>query len=350
MPPKRSFLQSPNPVKSQMCEEEENVLPAIDVLDVQMATDRSVGIPGGAAAVVRPDILAPPSSLPEQAVDVNRTAAVDVKSEASAAFIASDPVSPPPLHAAACVPASPSTPRSRFLDGRTPLRVCCNLDLVRATAGSKLSLVGICIAVFPASANPDRRYIQMADSYGSTGLTIWNDNVSLFGPSTVGKLVTCQRLVITSHNGKRVLSMARDSTLSIDDDGQHAVVDWWQGLLKTRALSSLEAHAMEDNSIISVSGVVGQISEEAKVVNGKNRVLTTIHLVDSTGRFDVRTWNHVPSQFKLYVDKPVKIQRVRVTSFAGDKLAEFLDGQGSVILTSFPDHEAMSSWWHNSNA
>jgi hypothetical protein len=107
---------------------------------------------------------------------------------------------------------------------------------------------------------------------------------------------------------------------------------------------------MEDNSIISVSGVVGQISEEAKVVNGKNRVLTTIHLVDSTGRFDVRTWNHVPSQFKLYVDKPVKIQRVRVTSFAGDKLAEFLDGQGSVILTSFPDHEAMSSWWHNSNA
>ncbi len=215
-------------------------------------------------------------------------------------------------------------------------------------AGTKIALYGICVAVFPASSNPDRRYIQLADPYGSAGLTVWNENVSLFGPSTVGKLITCKKLSVTQHNGKRVLTMSRESSVCVDDDGNHAVVDWWKGLLHQRAMTALEAHSATENSIISISGVVGQISEDTKIVGGKSRVLTTIHLVDSTGKFDIRTWNHVNDQFTAFVDRPVTIQRVRVTAFAGDKLAEFLDGHGSLIVTTFPGSDAMLSWWTSS--
>jgi hypothetical protein len=224
----------------------------------------------------------------------------------------------------------------------------CGAIKMNLLTGTKIALSGICVAVFPASTNPDRRYIQLADPYGSAGLTIWNDNVRLFGPDTVGKLVTCKKLAVTQHNGKRVLTMTRESTLSVDDDGDHAVVDWWKNLLKQRAMTALEAHSAPENAIISISGVVGHVNEETKIVSGKTRILTTIHLVDATGKFDVRTWNHTNAQFSAFVDRPVTIQRVRVTAFAGDKLAEYLDGHGSIIETSFPGSDALSSWWTSS--
>lgn len=141
-----------------------------------------------------------------------------------------------------------------------------------------------------------------------------------------------------------------------------------------RALTALEAHEKDDNTIITISGVVGQarsplshvltftctrsriafnssaqVSEETKIVNGRARVLTTVHLVDATGRFDVRSWNHTAAQFQSLVDKPAKFLRVRVVSFAGVKLAEFLDGQGSVVESSFLESDALLNWWNSSN-
>ncbi len=258
-------------------------------------------------------------------------------------------ISPPrPEHAQLPVASpSPSTNRSRFLQGCQPVRISCNLDLMKSPAGAKIAITAICIAVMPASRNPDRRYIQLSDQYGSAGLTVWNLNVSLFGPATVGKVVNFKRLVVQSHNGKRCLTMARDSTIEIEDDGQHAVMDWWKGLLHARARNALQAHTSEDNDIITVTGVVGQVGEETKVVNGVARVLTTIHMVDSTGKFVIRTWNHVHQQFQAFIDKPASFQRVRVVSFAGEKLAEFLDGNGSVILTDFPGCSALKDWWNS---
>jgi hypothetical protein len=259
------------------------------------------------------------------------------------------PITPPRSEHAQLPVASPSpsTNRSRFLQGCQPVRISCNLDLMRSPAGAKIAITAICIAVFPASRNPDRRYIQLSDPYGSAGLTVWNLNVSLFGPATVGKVVNCKRLVVQSHNGKRCLTMARDSTIEVEDDGQHAVMDWWKGLLHASARNALQAHNSEDNDIITVSGVVGQVSEETKIVNGVSRVLTTIHMVDATGKFMIRTWNHVHQQFQAFIDKPASVQRVRVVSFAGEKLAEFLDGNGSVILTDFPGCSALKEWWNS---
>ena len=368
MPPKRSPLQSPNPVKHQMLDAYATPSPPGKVTvvdddgtgtvpaDLKFGSDAAPNIlppPVGAppagenqianvAIAVGGAIVAPRSSRPIEYPD-------DIAASAPVMLQPDHPITPPRLdHAQLPVASpSPSTNRSRFLQGCQPVRISCNLDLMRSPAGAKIAITAICIAVFPASRNPDRRYIQLSDQYGSAGLTVWNHNVSLFGPATVGKVVNCKRLVVQSHNGKRCLTMARDSTIEVEDDGQHAVMDWWKGLLHARARNALEAHNSEDNDIITLSGVVGQVSEETKVVNGAARVLTTIHMVDATGKFMLRTWNHVHQQFQVFVDKPVSIQRVRVVSFAGEKLAEFLDGNGSVILTDFTGCSALKDWWNS---
>ena len=189
------------------------------------------------------------------------------------------------------------------------------------------------------------RYIQLADPYGSTGLTVWSTNVNRFSLGTVGKLVTCQRLVVSTHASKRCLTMGRDSVLDIDDDGKHAVMDWWQSLLVQPALCMLSAHNAPENTIISVAGVVGAVTLESKMVGCVSRLLTTIHLVDATGKFDVRTWNRAPHTFDAYIDRPATIKRVRVSSFAGEKLAELLEGDGSSIVSIFPGSEVLAAWW-----
>jgi hypothetical protein len=81
------------------------------------------------------------------------------------------------------------------------------------------------------------------------------------------------------------------------------------------------------------------------MVNGVEKYLTCIHLVDSSGRLDIRSWNHCIHDFRQYTDRPVMIKRVRVTSFAGTKLCEILDGSGSLIETEFPGKVALAKFW-----
>ena len=308
MAPKRHSLDSPNPVKHQLLET------AVDV-----------------EGIVNPDR------------DQTRPVACSNASPEPIEMLAPNGNVAPP-------PPSPASNRARYLAGRQPTRICCNLDLMKAVPGSKIAITAICVAVFPASSNPDRRYIQLVDPYGSTGLTIWNANVNRFSSKTVGQLVICQKLVVSTYSGKRCLTMARDSELLIDDTGHHAVMDWWKSLLSQPAMSALNAHNSDENSIISVAGVVGAVQEESKTVGGKSRLLITLTLVDATGSFDVRTWNHETQALAAYVDRPIAIHRVRVTAFAGGKLAELLDGDGSVISTEFPGSGSLLAWWIKDDA
>ena len=336
MPPKRTNLDSPNPVKHQM----------VEIERVDEATAELAIPPSAPNAVVLAELPVISDAQVAKVEDLGESAAAAAASSSAPATPPRNTVPSPSVPSLPLLPTSPSN-RARYLEGRQPTRICCNLDLMRAVAGARIAISAICVAVFPASMNPDRRYIQLADPYGSTGITVWNSHVNKFGFSSVGKLVTCARLVVGTHNGKRCLTMARDSGLDIEDDGKHAVVDWWKGLLNQPILTTLEAHSASENSMISVSGVVGSVTEEAKIVGGIPRTLTTINLVDATGKFDVRTWNHVQSQFSQHVDRPVVIRRVRVTSFAGEKLAELLDGNGSEIHTKFPGFTALLAWWHS---
>jgi hypothetical protein len=264
-------------------------------------------------------------------------------------------LSPPPEHADALGsdngtvrptgPPSPHSNRERFLAGFTPMRTCCNLDLCRAPAGTKLNLSAICIAVFPATTNPDRRYVQLADNTGVVGVTVWNANVHKFGNDSVGSVVVLQKAVISSHQGKKQLTLARDAVVKVGGDEKHEVSSWWTSLLLQTPKSCGAVHDKSENSIVSVAGILGRVSSETKIVHSQERLLTCLHLVDATGKLDVRSWNHAPDSFLDYVDRPILIQRVKVASFAGTKLCELLDYTGSIIVTEFPGKNELIKFW-----
>jgi Cell division control protein 24, OB domain 3 len=327
MPTKRSALQHFNPVKTQ----------ALDLLsdpqsppedDADEHSERSE--------------LAPEASKAAGQENVSGAANVEVHSAR------------PQLNPSGDMPhrdtvlRSPISNRDRFMAGFLPARTCCNLDLCRAPAGSKFQLYGICIAVYPAVTNPDRRYVQLADNTGTVGVTVWNTNVNKFSNASVGSLVSLNKVSISSHHGKKQLTLTRDSVVEVADvshDPQHAVSQWWQQLLQQLPKTCGAVHDTADNDIVAVSGVCGHVTSEIKMVNNVERTLTCIHLVDSSGRLDIRSWNHMPDAFQHYVDRPVLIRRVKVTSFAGTKMCEILDGTGSIIETEFPGSTALAKFW-----
>jgi len=328
-PSKRGSLQSPNPVKHSMIEDPIDVSPINGVqIDFTVASHAVVDVLA---------ILAP----------VTASSVVDNDATDNFHIVASGRESPPGASSAVVpVPhSSPNSNRDRFLQGFTPARTCCNLDLCRAPAGSKFNLSAICIAVFPASKNPDRRYVTLADSTGSVGVTVWNENVAKFGNHAVGKLVSLQKVVIISHHGKKQLSMARDSVVTTECDDKHDVVTWWKSLLLPVPKSCGQVHDIADGSIISISGVVGRVSHEIKMVNGVERTITCVHVVDFSGRLDVKTWNHLPTLFTSFVDRPVLIKRIKVSSFAGTKHCELLDGDASIFETSFDGMQELAKFW-----
>jgi len=324
-PSKRGSLQSPNPVKHSMVEDTMD-FSAINGVEIDFTVAAS------ADAVVT-------ATNPSTAVDMDFPVSPNVALPGNESPRAASAALVPVAH------SSPSSNRDRFLQGFTPARTCCNLDLCRAPAGCKFNLSAICIAVFPASRNPDRRYVTLADSTGSVGVTVWNENVAKFGSPAVGKLVALQKVVIISHHGKKQLSMARDSIVSIENDNNQDVVLWWKSLLVPAPKTCGQVHDSVDGNIISVSGVCGRVSHEIKMVNGVERTITCLHVVDFSGKLDVKSWNHSPSLFTSYVDRPILIKRVKVSSFAGTKHCELLDGDASIFETTFDGMSELAQFW-----
>ena len=342
---KRSHLQSPNPIKQRVLESS-TVVAAVDQIDSSSEPPNGYDLAAISPASTLPAARESKGSSPALTV-VNAIANGDGN------VISAPALSPPSSQisdggVAAAAPSSPGTNRSKFLAGRLPVRLCCNLDLIKSAAGAKLSLTAICIAVYPASSNPDRRYITIADSTGSTGLTVWNSNVHKFGFSSVGKMVVAQKMVLATHNSKRCLTMTRESSIDIFDDGNHAVVDWWNSLLTFPPLNSLQAHDAPDNALVCIQGVLGHVSSETKMVGGISKLLTTLHLADETGQFDIRSWNHAATQFTPLIDSPILIKRVRMTSFSGTKIGELLDGSASVVESVFKGSDRLLAFWNAS--
>lgn len=284
---------------------------------------------------------------------VDGSAVVVVGSDAADSDVVSAlPPSAPPHNTASSAVASNSPPspmknRQKFLNGFVPARTCCNLDLCRVPGDSKFTITAICMAVFPPSKNPDRRYIQLCDDSGSCGITVWNSNVAKFNSDCVGKLVSCQKVAISSYNGKKSLSMTRDSVVQIVNDAQHPVMCWWSSLLNVVPKSCGAVHDAPDGSMVSVSGILGHVSEEVKMVNSVEKTLTYLHLVDGSGRVDIRSWNHAADSFLRLTDSAVCVKRIRVTSFAGSKVLELLESDSSVIVSDFPGKASLEEFWSN---
>jgi hypothetical protein len=133
----------------------------------------------------------------------------------------------------------------------------------------------------------------------------------------------------------------------IVDDDQHVVSLWWRSLLQDKPKSCAAVHDVAEGTMISVTGILGFVNSEVKMVNGVEKHLTYLHLVDSTGRLDVRSWNHSADSFLPFRDRPVCISRTRVTSFAGTKVCELLDGDASVMITDFPGQNELMEFWQS---
>jgi hypothetical protein len=346
---KRSSLQNPNPTKRHFEETpslSENVSPGQTACDV--SGNVAIESPPASAAVVA---VATSTSLSENvspgqtACDVSGNVAIESPPVSAAVVAVATSTSSSPTTSVPPSPGSPGNNRAAFLSKLVPSRALCNLDLCRSPPGSKVALSAVVIAVFDASTNPDRRYIQVADATGSLGVTVWNANVSKLSRQSVGQVMKVGKAVIGSHQGKKVLTLSRESTLEFD--AEHPLRQWWNELLQQPSVSIAATLDVADNSIINISGILGMVVSEDKMVGTVLKTLVTLHLVDQTGTLDVRTWNHPASFFDAYVEQPILISRVRMTSYAGLKIGELLANDASLIQTEFSGKKALQQYWVN---
>jgi hypothetical protein len=319
MPKRYRPLQSPNPIRDHLQDSDDDI----------------------SGASVNPSVGNPQASESSASQDAQHAAVADAPA----------PQTPSPSHIAAqCaaeikLPVSPGRNRAAFMAQHSPSRLTCNLDLSRCPIGTKVTVTAVVIAAFPAATNPDRRYIQLADCTGSVGITVWNDNVARFNRDSIGRVVVCSKVVLGNHQGKKVLTMTRESVLEFVTDDSNPLLLWWKSIASVPPKRLVDVADVDDNSIVNVSGILGLVSSEQKNVGSTMKTLTTLHLSDPSGQFNIRSWNHAADQFVNYVEKPVLIQRVRVSSFAGIKVGELLDNDGSQIVTDFAGSKKLAQYW-----
>ena len=245
-------------------------------------------------------------------------------------------------------PASPGSNRERFMANFQPMKVCCDLSVAGLhNSSTRFSFQAVVLIVYPATMKPERRHLLLIDSRGCAGITVWNENVSLFSASSVGQVVKFTKLSLTSQNGQKSLSMSRDSTVNFVSTAVAACEEskWWSSLLDKRPLRIIDVHDQDENSMISVSGIVGTLSSEIKRVKNEDKVLMCMRITDRTGFVDVRSWNHSEAEFDSFREKPILLKRVRVTAYAGTKMIELLDASGTHVLSDFDGAPDLVSYW-----
>jgi hypothetical protein len=242
---------------------------------------------------------------------------------------------------------SPGHNRDRFMNNCQPLRVSCNLGAVGLhSSGVRFSFQAVVFVVYPASDKPDRRHVLLIDSSGCCGLTVWGAHVPLFSFASVGSVVKFTKLGMTVHNGRKSLSMGRDTTLMfVPSSVVTEESKWWHSLAATGYNRIIDVHDCADDSVINVAGIVGLLSSETKRVRSDNKDLLTMRFTDRSGWVDVRSWNHSEAEFSSFLEKPLLLQRVRVTSFSGIKILEILEGDGTIVAPSFSGMKDLEDYW-----
>jgi hypothetical protein len=139
--------------------------------------------------------------------------------------------------------------------------------------------------------------------------------------------------------------MTKESTIKCLTDPKNDLAIWWRDLASMRPVLLGEVQTLAENSIVSVSGILGFVTAESKNVGGEVKTLTTLHLADKTGSLAVRSWNHDASIFEFSVEKPILLQRIRITSFAGQKVGELLDGTGTIVVSQFEGAAELAQFW-----
>jgi hypothetical protein len=237
---------------------------------------------------------------------------------------------------------SPSN-REKFMSKMHVQSVGCSLDSVNVSPTVRLTFRGTVVVLYPPAVSPDRRYVIFMDETGSTGITVWNDNVKLFHSGKIGCMVEISKMALTMHKGQKSLSLTKESQIVFLIDPNV----WWSDLMRAPPLSIVDVHSANENTILSLSGILGFLSTEEKVVRNSLVTLLILRIVDRTGEIEVRSWNRKLSEFSHLREKPVKISRARVTAYAGTKMIELIDGaSGSVVTDSFDQASELSAFWH----
>lgn len=237
--------------------------------------------------------------------------------------------------------------RARFMAGLQPSKVSCDLTTTPVTPGLRFSFEAIIVVVYPASASPpERRYIEVMDQHGSTGITVWNHNAHVVNRDSVGCVVKFTRLALTMHNGKKNLTMSKESTMHIEmPTADGLLMKWWRNMLTEPPLTCIQFHDTPALLIVNVSGVLGCIQTEEKMVKGETKSLLVLILTDRTGKIEIRSWNHSDTEFKRFLERPVLLKRVRVCLYAGTRTGELLTGTNGTTITTDFDHEDLEKYW-----
>ena len=244
-------------------------------------------------------------------------------------------------------PASPAGNRARFMSGLQPSKVTCDLTTAPIAPGLRFSFEALLIVAYPASTtSPERRYVELTDQHGSTGITVWNQHVHALGPSSVGCVVKFTRLALTMHNGKKSLTMAKDSTIHVEQptyDGM--LMRWWHNFLTEPSINCLQFHDTPVLTVVNIAGILGYISVEQKMVKGDIKHLLVMYLTDRYGKIEVRSWNHSDTEFNHFLEKPILLHRVRVCLYAGTRTGELLTGPNGTKITTDFDHGDLDKYW-----
>jgi len=237
--------------------------------------------------------------------------------------------------------------RARFMAGLQPSKVSCDLTTTPVAPGLRFSFEAIIVVVYPASTSPpERRYIEVMDQHGSTGITVWNQNAHVVNQNSVGCVVKFTRLALTMHNGKKNLTMSKDSTMHIEmPTADCMLMKWWRNMLIDPPLTCIQFHDTPALLIVNVSGVLGCIHTEEKMVKGETKILLVLILTDRTGKIEIRSWNHSDTEFKRFLERPVLLKRVRVCLYAGTRTGELLTGSNGTTITSDFDHADLDKYW-----
>jgi hypothetical protein len=249
--------------------------------------------------------------------------------------------------ASAISPPSPAGNRARFMSGLQPNKVSCDLSTAPLSPGLRFSFEAVIVVVYPATtAAPERRYIEMMDQFGTTGITLWNTYVHAVSPLTVGCVAKFTRLALTMHNGKKNLTMAKDSTFHVElPTYQGMMPTWWNSLLNQPNINCLQFHDTPALDIVNISGILGHIQMEEKMVKGVPKNLLVLFLTDRTGKIEIRSWNHSDTEFLPLKERPVLFKRVRVCLYAGTRTGELLTGTNGTTMTTKFDNDDLKKYW-----
>jgi len=253
-------------------------------------------------------------------------------------------VTPPPLPA-----QGTPTNRDKFMQVVHVQSIGCDIDAIRAGPGTRLTFRGTPVVLYPLSINPDRRYVIFMDENGVTGVTIWSPHLSKFKFDCIGAVCEITKVTLNAHQGKKSLNMSKESEVKFitNEDGRtHIPNPWWQSLLKNPVMSIIDAHTLHENCVINVSGILGFMTIEEKLVKNEVKHLLIFKIIDRTGQMEVRSWTAGISDFSRFRERPIQLKRVRVTAYSGNKMLELIDGDdGTQVEDDFPGAPDLSAFW-----